>query len=51
MIIEKDIYLNKWVVWFIQGSLYTQVYCSKYKKDCKEWVKKNEKRICRKFSI
>lgn len=51
MLIEKDKYLDRWVVWLIEGSLYTQVYDAKYKKDCKEWVKKNEKRVLGKIRL
>lgn len=51
MTIEKDKCLNKWVVWLRIGGVYIDVFKSKYKKDCKEWVKQNEKRITRKICI
>jgi len=51
MLIEKDKYLNMWVVWLINGNLHIDVFKNKYKKACKEWVKDNEKRIYRKLSI
>lgn len=44
MKIEKDKILNKWVVWFIDESLMIDVYHSKLKKDCINFVNKNRKR-------
>lgn len=45
MIISKDKYLNKWVVWSRIGSAYFMRYSSKLKKDCINYVKKHEKKI------
>lgn len=37
--IEKDKYLNKWVVWFVVGSGKFDIYHGATKKECTKWVK------------
>ena len=49
MIIEKDKYLSKWVVWLIRKNLQIMVYQGTSKKECKEWRLNNEKRVSRKI--
>lgn len=51
MLVTKDKYLNKWVVWLKKGSLFIPVYKARTKKECKEWKEKNEKRVIRKNSF
>ena len=51
MIIEKDIYLNKWVVWLIKKNLQIMVYQGTSKKECKRWRIIIEKRVSRKIYI
>ena len=43
MRIEKDLILNLWVVWEYHDNYMIDKFKSKTKKQCKEWVKKNEK--------
>lgn len=44
MIIERDKYLNKWVVWQVIGNSWFEVFCSKYKKDCQNFASKITKK-------
>lgn len=43
MIIEKDKYLNIWIVWKKEGSLLRDVFKSRLKRECKEYVKRHSK--------
>lgn len=37
--IEKDIYINKWVVWEVHKNYKIDRFQAKTKKACKEWLK------------
>lgn len=41
MMIEYDNIINKWVVWLKDKSMMYHVYASKYKNECKSFVKDN----------
>lgn len=43
MKIEYDKLLNKYVVWRVDGSIMEELYSSRLKKDCREFVKKQKK--------
>ena len=43
MKIEYDELLNKYVVWRVDGSIMEELYSSKLKKDCREFIKKQKK--------
>lgn len=44
--IEKDKYLNSWVVWLkLSNNAKLQIHNEKTKKGCKEWVQLNSKEI------
>lgn len=43
MRIEKDKILNLWVVWFIDGALIKEVYRSRLKKDCINFINKKKR--------
>lgn len=40
--IEKDPYLNKYVVWEVHTNYKVEVYRNRLKRLCAEWVKENE---------
>jgi len=40
--IEKDPYLNKYVVWEVHTNYKVEVYRNRLKRLCTEWVKENE---------
>jgi len=40
--IEKDPYLNKYVVWEVHINYKVEVYRNRLKRLCTEWVKENE---------
>ena len=42
--IEKDEILDQYIVWENHKNLKIEVYRDKFKKNCKLWVKKNEKK-------
>lgn len=43
ILIEKDIILNKWIVWaYVSLNSRIELYRSTTKKDCKRWIKENE---------
>lgn len=37
--IEKDPYLNKYIVWEVHQNYKVQVFCHKLKKECTKWLK------------
>jgi len=43
MIIEYDEIYKKWVVWLKNGNIYEELFSSKLKKECKDYIKKNKK--------
>lgn len=44
MIIEYEECYKKWVVFKVERSLKTEIFRNKYKKECKEYVKKATKK-------
>lgn len=40
---EKDKILNCWIVWEVHRNYKVEVFRSKLKKDCKEWIRKKVK--------
>lgn len=44
MIICKDKYLNKWVVWLKQGSMYFECFHANTKKKCEEYIEKHSRK-------
>ena len=40
--IEKDPYLNKFVVWEVHNNYKVEVYRNRLKRLCAEWIKENE---------
>lgn len=44
MFIAKDENINKWVVWLKKGSACFEVFHSKTKKECQEYLNKSTKR-------
>lgn len=43
MKIDYDELLNKYVVWRVDGSIMEELYSSKLKKDCREFIRKQKK--------
>lgn len=43
MIIEKDKILNRWVIWLVKGSLLLEIFRSKTKKECVEFIERGLK--------
>lgn len=38
-IIEKDIYVNKWIVWEVRRNVKIDRYWGHTKKECQQWLK------------
>lgn len=44
MLIAKDKFINKWVVWLKKGSAYFEMFQADTKKECQEYLTKNTKK-------
>lgn len=45
MKIEKDQIYNKWIVWMIERNSLVEMYKSKSKLDCKNYIRREDKKI------